>query len=64
MTLSGEHTEYGWFTLNGAAKAVRWDSNRAALRELDHRLRQGIGCPVIGSAPVHNTGCCDAGADV
>lgn len=41
LTLSVEHTEYGWFTLNAAMKAVRWDSNRTALWELDHRLRQG-----------------------
>lgn len=39
LTLSEEHTEYGWLTLDGAAKAVQWDSNRTALWELDHRLR-------------------------
>jgi dATP pyrophosphohydrolase len=43
LTLSHEHTEYGWFTLDDAAKAVQWDSNRTALWELDHRLRHGIG---------------------
>lgn len=43
VTLSHEHTEYGWFTLDDAAKAVQWDSNRTALWELDHRLRHGIG---------------------
>lgn len=41
LALSGEHTEYGWFTLDEASKAVRWDSNRTALWELDHRLRSG-----------------------
>jgi dATP pyrophosphohydrolase len=41
LTLSHEHTEYGWFTLDAAAKAVQWDSNRTALWELDHRLRHG-----------------------
>jgi dATP pyrophosphohydrolase len=41
LTLSHEHTEYGWFTLDDAAKAVQWDSNRTALWELDHRLRHG-----------------------
>ncbi|CUU60596.1 hypothetical protein Ga0074812_14313 [Parafrankia irregularis] len=46
VTLSDEHTEYGWFGLDGAARAVRWDSNRTALWELDHRLRHGIGCRV------------------
>ncbi len=38
LTLSQEHTEYGWFSLEDAAKAVQWDSNRTALWELDHRL--------------------------
>ena len=42
VTLSDEHTRYGWFTLDDAAKAVQWDSNRTALWELDHRLRHGI----------------------
>jgi len=36
LTLSEEHTEYGWLTLDGAAKAVQWDSNRTALWELDN----------------------------
>lgn len=43
VTLSQEHTEYGWFTLDDAAKAAQWDSSRTALWELDHRLRHGIG---------------------
>jgi dATP pyrophosphohydrolase len=30
LALSHEHTEYGWFTLDDAAKAVQWDSNRIA----------------------------------
>lgn len=42
LTLSHEHTEYGWFDLDAALKAVRWDSNRSALWELDHRLRHGM----------------------
>jgi dATP pyrophosphohydrolase len=41
LTLSHEHTEYGWFSLDDAAKAVQWDSNRTALWELDHRLSRG-----------------------
>jgi dATP pyrophosphohydrolase len=41
LALSHEHTEYGWFTLDDAAKAVQWDSNRTALWELDHWLRHG-----------------------
>lgn len=43
VTLSHEHTEYGWFTLGDASKAVQWDSHRTALWELDHRLRHGLG---------------------
>jgi dATP pyrophosphohydrolase len=42
FTLSDEHTEYEWFTFDGATKAARWDSNRTALWELDHRLRHGL----------------------
>jgi dATP pyrophosphohydrolase len=38
LRLSHEHTEYGWFSLDEACKMVRWDSNRTALWELDHRL--------------------------
>lgn len=41
LTLSDEHTEYGWFDFDAAMKAVQWDSNRSALWELDHRLRHG-----------------------
>ncbi|MEU9396440.1 NUDIX pyrophosphatase [Streptomyces sp. NPDC048324] len=41
LVLSSEHTEYGWFSLDAAMPAVRWDSNRTALWELDHRLRRG-----------------------
>ncbi|MEU9335150.1 NUDIX domain-containing protein [Streptomyces sp. NPDC048290] len=40
LVLSSEHTEYGWFSLDSAMSAVRWDSNRTALWELDHRLRR------------------------
>jgi dihydroneopterin triphosphate diphosphatase len=46
LYLSDEHTEYGWFGVEAACQAVRWDSNRTALWELDHRLRHGLlaGC--------------------
>lgn len=47
LRLSDEHTEYGWFGFEDACKAVRWDSNRTALWELDQRLRHG---PLAGSA--------------
>jgi dATP pyrophosphohydrolase len=38
LALSHEHTEYQWFGLDEAMKALRWDSNRNALWELNHRL--------------------------
>ncbi|MGH3512776.1 MAG: NUDIX domain-containing protein [Pseudonocardiaceae bacterium] len=47
LRLSDEHTEYGWLGFDEACKAVRWDSNRTALWELDHRLRHR---PRAGSA--------------
>ncbi|MFE4869494.1 NUDIX pyrophosphatase [Streptomyces sp. NPDC056682] len=37
--LSSEHTTYEWFGFEAARQALRWDSNRSALWELDHRLR-------------------------
>lgn len=43
LVLSSEHTEYGWFSVKAAMSEVRWDSNRTALWELDHRLRNGRG---------------------
>lgn len=42
LRLSDEHSEYGWFSLEEACKAVRWDSSRTALWELDQRLRRRL----------------------
>ncbi len=42
LHLSDEHTEYQWFGIDEAKRALRWDSNRNALWELDHRLRHGL----------------------
>ncbi|MFG1793985.1 NUDIX pyrophosphatase [Nocardia sp. NPDC049149] len=42
LRLSDEHTKYRWCTLADATKMVRWDSNRTALWELDHRLRHNM----------------------
>lgn len=42
IRLSPEHTEYGWFSFDDAVRLVRWDSNRNALWELNHRLRHGM----------------------
>jgi dATP pyrophosphohydrolase len=38
LTLSDEHTEVRWLTYDKADDLLHWDSNRAALRELDKRL--------------------------
>ncbi len=53
LRLSDEHTEYGWFGVDEACQAVRWDSNRTALWELDHRLRHGplAGCGISCRVP-------------
>ncbi|WP_327356370.1 NUDIX domain-containing protein [Streptomyces sp. NBC_01304] len=40
LALSSEHTECSWFSFSEAKSTVRWDSNRTALWELDHRLRR------------------------
>jgi dATP pyrophosphohydrolase len=40
LVLSDEHTEYAWFPYQQARDVLRWDSNRNALWELDHRLRR------------------------
>jgi dihydroneopterin triphosphate diphosphatase len=40
-----EHTEYRWFGYDEAMKALRWDSNRNALWELNHRLLHGLSRP-------------------
>jgi dihydroneopterin triphosphate diphosphatase len=37
--LSDEHDVYRWFSFPEASRRLRWDSNRNALWELDHRLR-------------------------
>jgi dihydroneopterin triphosphate diphosphatase len=47
FTLSEEHTEFAWFSLDDALRVVRWDSNRTALWELDHRVRHGMACQVV-----------------
>jgi dihydroneopterin triphosphate diphosphatase len=38
LKLSDEHTDYGWFGYEEAMRKLRWDSNRNALWELNHRL--------------------------
>ncbi|HEV2373033.1 MAG TPA: NUDIX domain-containing protein [Streptosporangiaceae bacterium] len=45
LTLSGEHTGYRWFGFGDAMTALRWDSNRNALWELNHRLLHSVPRP-------------------
>ncbi|HZU87156.1 MAG TPA: NUDIX domain-containing protein [Anaerolineaceae bacterium] len=40
ITLSHEHTEYAWVDYQTALDRLKWDSNRAALWELNYRLRR------------------------
>ena len=37
--LSAEHTRFAWLPYREARGRLRWDSNKNALWELDHRLR-------------------------
>jgi dATP pyrophosphohydrolase len=39
LRLSAEHTEFAWCPIDEACRRLRWDSDRAALRELHARLR-------------------------
>jgi len=38
LTLSGEHDEVRWLPYSEASSLLRWDSNKNALWELNHRL--------------------------
>jgi dATP pyrophosphohydrolase len=42
LVLSDEHTAFLWFTFAEAVGKLKWDSNRTALWELDHRLRHNL----------------------
>jgi dihydroneopterin triphosphate diphosphatase len=46
ITLSREHSEHRWLPYEGAAKLLRWDSNKTALWELNERLHRGGGLAV------------------
>ena len=39
IRLSHEHTEYRWLPYEEARAKLKWDSNRTALYELHHRLK-------------------------
>lgn len=38
LKISHEHSEFGWFCFEDALKKLKWDSNKTALGELNHRL--------------------------
>jgi len=39
LTMSAEHMDYKWADYNTARGMLRWDSNKNALWELNHRVR-------------------------
>ena len=43
LVLSAEHTEYRWAQYEEARRLLRWDSNRSALAELNHRVTRDAG---------------------
>lgn len=44
IKISQEHSEYKWFSFEEAIGKLKWDSNKNALWELNHRLAErGIG---------------------
>ena len=49
IQLSGEHSEARWLLYEDARRLLKWDSNRNALWELDHRLRAKGGTDEIMS---------------
>lgn len=42
ISLSREHSDVGWMRYKSAKEKLRWDSNKAALWELNHRLTRDI----------------------
>jgi dihydroneopterin triphosphate diphosphatase len=38
LALSDEHSQYAWLDFDAALHRLEWDTNRALLRELHHRL--------------------------
>jgi len=50
LALSPEHLEVAWLTFEEALARLRWESNRVALRELDHRL-----CGTSGTSSPRST---------
>ena len=42
LTLSNEHSLYKWLSYKKAQKYLKWDSNKTALWELNHRLKMNF----------------------
>ena len=42
ITLSREHSSYKWVSYDEAIEALKWDSNKTALWELNERLKKKI----------------------
>ena len=41
LKISNEHTQHLWLSCEDAINKLEWDSNKVALWELDHRLKNG-----------------------
>ncbi|MDP3052332.1 MAG: NUDIX domain-containing protein [bacterium] len=41
LKVGSEHTQYLWLSCEDAINKLEWDSNKVALWELDHRLKNG-----------------------
>ena len=42
LALSDEHSEYAWVNYQKAMELLKWDSNKTALWELNHRLTNDV----------------------
>ena len=42
VQLSYEHSEFGWFSFEEAHNMVKWESNKTALWELNHRVQNNL----------------------
>jgi dATP pyrophosphohydrolase len=40
LKIGKEHSEYKWFNYDDAIKQLKWDSNKTALWELNHRIEK------------------------
>jgi dATP pyrophosphohydrolase len=42
LRLSSEHTDFAWLSYQEAHSVLKWESNKVALWELNHRLTNGL----------------------